>query len=1123
MLRSLSLSIIFSIAITCHALAAEPANILLIAGAPSHGYGSHEHYAGLKILEESLRSSKEKVEIKTVRGWPADDALIESADSIVIYCDGGGRHLAAPHLERLASKLSEGCGLVCIHYAVEMTPGKTGDAWVKWLGGHFEVNWSVNPHWTADFTTLPDHPITRGVKPFKANDEWYFHMRFNPSPKVTPILSAVAPPETMRRKDGPHSGNPDVRKSVAKGEPQTVAWSFERPDGGRSFGFTGGHFHWNWGNKDIRKLVTNAILWTSQSAIPSQGSTVVSPVGIDSLLKNQDYDPPKNFNPQKIESDFQLKSPRVQIIPKASKATSSTTTQNSRNAKAKKLFESPLVTTKNGGIVSIDTPINGVEDLYLLIGDGGNGFTCDWANWVNPTLHGGEKTLSLVDLKWISASSGFGKVHKNANCMGQKCSVGGIEIEEPCIGAHSVSLIHFKIPPGFDRFTAQGALDSGGTSQNNGENTSVTFAVYADAAPTILTTPNRADDQQRMASSAISGLTVGDGLEVTLSASEPILRSLTNLDVDHRGRIWVCDVMNYRHNNNSRPQGDRILILEDTDKDGVMDLAKTFYQGRDIDSAMGICVLGNQVIVSATPNIWRFTDLDGDDIPDRKEAIFTETGQPQHDHSAHSFLFGPDGRLYWNFGNTGRQVKDSNGETVIDIHGRPVVDNGKPFFGGMPFRCDLDGSNFEVLAHNFRNNYETTVDSFGSLWQSDNDDDGNRGTRINFVMEQGNYGYRDELTGAGWRDDRITLEEEIPLRHWHLNDPGVVPNVLQTGAGSPCGICVYEGRLLPERFWDQVIHCDPGPNVVRAYPVSRDGAGYRAGIDPLVTGSVDNWFRPADVCVAPDGSLFVSDWYDPGVGGHRQGDTDRGRLFRVAPPGTDYVVPEYDYSTPSGAVLALQSPNQSVRYLAWTSLHRMGSSAESDLLKLFKSKNARHRARALWLLGRIKGRGAHYVETALADTDENIRCVAIRLAKQLGFSPSETCKQAATDPSPSVRRELAIALRFDTSDEMPSVWATLASRHRGKDRWYLEAIGIGSDLRADECFSAWSQLIDGKWDTPGGRDIVWRVRAEEAAKALVQIIRNPSVTLEQTNRYFRSLEYHKPEVRNEVMKELLTL
>jgi putative membrane-bound dehydrogenase-like protein len=916
--------------------------VLMIAGSRSHGYGSHEHYAGLKVLEAAVKASTDKLDVTVVRGWPENQSLVDQADSIVIYCDGGKRHPAIPHLDKLRSKLAQGCGLVCLHYAVEMIPGPPGDAWVELLGGHFEIDWSVNPHWVADFKSLPDHPIARGVKPFATNDEWYFHMRFEDSDKVIPILAAVAPPETMRRKDGAHSGNPAVRKSVAAGDKQTVAWAYERPDGGRSFGFTGGHYHWNWGNNDVRRLVTNAIRWTAGEAIPASGSSLGTDIGINELLKNQDFDPPKKFEKEKIQTDFNL----------------------------------------------------------------------------------------------TAAPSG---------------------------------------------------------------------------------------DSQRAAKHAISGLEVAEGLQVTLSASEPELRSLTNLDVDDRGRVWVCDVMNYRRNLGSRPEGDRILILEDTTGDGVMDSVKTFYQGRDIDSAMGICVLGNQVIVTASPTVWRFTDEDGDDLPDRKEAMFTETGQPQHDHSGHSFLFGPDGKLYWNFGNTGGQVKDAKGETVVDIHGRAVVDNGQPLFGGMPFRCDLDGSNFEVLAHNFRNNWETTVDSFGSLWQSDNDDDGNRGTRINFVIEQGNYGYRDELTGAGWRDDRITLEEEIPLRHWHLNDPGVVPNMLQTGAGSPSGICMYEGRLLPRRFWDQVIHCDPGPNVVRAYPATPDGAGYRATIEPLVTGTVDKWFRPADVCVAPDGSLFVTDWYDPGVGGHRQGDVDRGRLFRIAPPGTKYEVPKFDYSTAQGAARALRNPNLAVRYKAWMALHAMGRAAEDALLVLYNDTNPRIRARALWLLGKIEGRGQHYVDLALQDDNSDIRITSIRLARQLGMTPSVACGSAADDPSAAVRRELAVSIRYDSSDSMPKIWAELAQAYDGKDRWYLETLGLSSDLRATECYDAWLAAVDGNWNTDRGRDIVWRVRAPKAAHAMVEIISDPKLELHETNRYFRSLEYHDAAVRTEAMKKLLSL
>jgi len=225
----------------------------------------------------------------------------------------------------------------------------------------------------------------------------------------------------------------------------------------------------------------------------------------------------------------------------------------------------------------------------------------------------------------------------------------------------------------------------------------------------------------------------------------------------------------------------------------------------------------------------------------------------------------------------------------------------------MVFRCDTDGSHVECLGQNFRNPYEVAVDSYGALWQSDNDDDGNRGVRINYVMQNGNYGYKDEMTGAWWGENRTNIEDSIPYRHWHLNDPGVVPNMLQTGAGSPTGILVYEGSLLPAQFQNQLIHSDAGPNVVRTYTIKKSGAGYRADIINIVKGDKDQWFRPSDVCVAPDGSLFIADWYDVGVGGHQAGDQVRGRIYRVAPKGSAYTIKKESYNDVAGAITALQN------------------------------------------------------------------------------------------------------------------------------------------------------------------------------------------------------------------------
>lgn len=287
------------------AFADQPKRVLAIAGNPSHGYGAHEHYAGLKVLEESLEASTDAMEMTVVRGWPDDKSLITMADSIVIYCDGGGRHVAIPHLKTLQEKMNDGCGLVCLHYAVETVPGNVGDAMLDLLGGHFEINYSVNPHWVAEVNALPAHPIARGVKPFATNDEWYFHLRFQDA-HVTPILSAVAPPETMRRKDGNHSGNPSVRKSVAAGDMQTLAWTYERPDGGRAFGFTGGHYHWNWGHDDVRRLVVNAIRWSAGDDVPASGSSLGKEVSVNELLENQDYDRPNDFSADRIKEEFKL-------------------------------------------------------------------------------------------------------------------------------------------------------------------------------------------------------------------------------------------------------------------------------------------------------------------------------------------------------------------------------------------------------------------------------------------------------------------------------------------------------------------------------------------------------------------------------------------------------------------------------------------------------------------------------------------------------------------------------------------------------------------------------------------------------------------------------------------------
>jgi putative membrane-bound dehydrogenase-like protein len=620
---------------------------------------------------------------------------------------------------------------------------------------------------------------------------------------------------------------------------------------------------------------------------------------------------------------------------------------------------------------------------------------------------------------------------------------------------------------------------------------------------------------------SLADLKVYDGLTVTLFASEPMMTNPTNMDIDFRGRVWVCEAFNYRNNLNPgnpvKSEGDRILILEDTDGDGKADKQKIFYQGPEINAALGICVLGNKVIVSCSPNVFVFTDENGDDVPDNKEVLFTGIHGDQHDHGMHSFYFGHDGKLYFSMGNEGRVLLRANGDTATDVRGRKIVTNGKPFRQGLVMRTDLEGKRIEVLGHNFRNNYESTLDPFGTLWQSDNDDDGNKGTRINYVMEHGNYGFTDEITGAGWRVRRTNMEEDIPLRHWHLNDPGVVPNLLQTGSGSPSGMTMYEGKLLPDVFHGQILHAEPGHNVVRAYPVEKEGAGYKASIVTILEGQEDQWFRPIDVSIAPDGSLFVADWYDPGVGGHQVGDLERGRIYRIA-PATEYEINTPDLKTPEGAVEALLSPNTATRFLGWTSLASSGRAAEDALKSRWESGNKRHRAQALWLLSRLPETGANYTSQAIRDPDPDIRITGLRAARVLQTDIMPLARTLVNDSSAQVRREVALALNGIGTPEAASLWSVLARQYDGKDRWYLEALGIGAAGNDDLYFSTWLKESKGDLDSPSTRDIIWRSRSKLAAPLLADLI--TAAGGQEMLRYYRSFDFHQGPSKQQALTRL---
>jgi putative membrane-bound dehydrogenase-like protein len=640
--------------------------------------------------------------------------------------------------------------------------------------------------------------------------------------------------------------------------------------------------------------------------------------------------------------------------------------------------------------------------------------------------------------------------------------------------------------------------------------------------PQTGTADTLSEKQRRLSANALKGLAVAEGLEVKLMAAEPTLINPTNIDVDEYGRIWVTEAYNYRpgiNGNPTDPKGDRIMILEDKDGDGVAETSTVFYQGPEINAPLGICVLDNRVLVSQSPYVWAFYDDNGDNKSDRKEIIFQGIGGIQHDHGIHSFVAGPDGKLYFTFGNKGESIRDKNNNIVRDQDGDLI--STKKYKQGILFRCDPDGSDVECLGYNFRNNYEAAIDSYGTIWQSDNDDDGNRAVRINYVMDYGNFGFTDEMTGASWRTRRTNMEDSIPLQHWHLNDPGVVPNLLQTGSGSPTGMIVYEGKLLPEKFHNQIIHCEPGHNVVRSYPVTGDGAGFRASVENILTGQKDQWFRPVDICSAPDGSLIIADWYDPTLGGHGAGDQQKGRIYRIAPIGSSYKIQRPDYSTALGAVAALQNPNISTRYHASVVLHQMGPKAVPALEQLWRSSaDPRMRARAFWILVKMPG-GTKYIGQAIDQADANLKIVGLRAARQLHYNLIGFITALVHDSNKQVRRECALALHHNSSTESANLWAELASQYDGKDRWYLEALGIGAADQWDRFFDAYQHRVKDFIRTPAGKDIVWRSRSRKTTALLATLAMDTSENWRSRQKYFRAFDFNAGPEKSKVLISML--
>ena len=636
---------------------------------------------------------------------------------------------------------------------------------------------------------------------------------------------------------------------------------------------------------------------------------------------------------------------------------------------------------------------------------------------------------------------------------------------------------------------------------------------------------------------------VPEGLEVTLWARSPQLHNPTNMDIDAAGRIWVTEAVNYRRHYERQPQGDRVVVLQDTDGDGVADSSHVFVQERGLIAPLGIAVIDNRIYVSCAPDLIVYTDVDRDlrfnPAVDKREVLLTGFNGRNHDHSLHSVTFGPDGWLYLNHGNCGALVTDRSGRTfrvgssynpeqlpfTPNLYGwtPPQVagatsDDGHVYVGGFAMRMRPDGTQLEVIGHNFRNSYEQTVTSFGDVFQNDNDDP--PACRTSFLLEYGNAGFASRDGRRSWQADRRP-GQSVPIAEWRQEDPGVMPAGDVYGGGAPTGMVYYEGDTLGAEWRGLLLSGESARNTVFGYRPQPDGAGFAlerfdfltsnptgvfAGTDFVrgrTSSELHTFFRPSDVAVGPDGAIYVSDWFDPRTGGHQDFDeTTSGAIYRIAPRGFRSAPPALDVSTVEGQIAALKSPAVNVRALGFVPLRAAGEAVLEPVAALLEDENPFVRARAVWLLAQLGPRGVQRVESVLRGSDAALRATAFQALRRIDHQVLAHARNLVRDPSPAVRREVAVALRDVPFAESGDLLLALAEGFDGTDRTYLEAWGIGCTGKESEVYERLrtSKLAAAEplqW-SPAYERLVWRLTPPAAAPAFAARAR--ASTLSESDR-----------------------
>ena len=602
-----------------------------------------------------------------------------------------------------------------------------------------------------------------------------------------------------------------------------------------------------------------------------------------------------------------------------------------------------------------------------------------------------------------------------------------------------------------------------------------------------------------------------DDLQMEVWAQSPMIYSPVAMDCDAMGRLWLTEGIDY--NSGSRVDaGQSIIVLEDSDADGKADSSHVFVTEKNLRPApLGIAVFDNRIVLSSTPSIIIYTDVNRNAVfdpgIDEREVFLTGFKNDRHDHTLHAVVGAPSGQWHFSFGNCGANVRTKDGRHFISgcYYGNSqdigkVSSDGHTYPGGLTMRINPDGTALAVTASNMRNPHDMFVSAFGDIFQSDNDDPAH--CRSSWVMEYGNMGYSDLKDGSrSWEEVAKSWEEptgwsrdlRFSRSHWRENYPGACPPGSIYGAGSPTGNVFIEDDTLGLQgtylvgcmVRKQVMACRPQPN----------GAGIDMGkhenFIQLKDGEKGQFFLPTDLVLGTDGSLFLSDFYNDTS---RRTNQVSGTIYRITRKGAPRLKrPVIDFNTTDGLLAALNNPAVNVRSHAAALLIKKGPDClPAVATSLQNTGDVTTIARHLWVLAQLGEAGRAAVVPFLNHENTQLQITAyraLRLADPDGLLTR--ARQLAEMNKQALSREVALSLRDVPYNDCRNILDTLFAQYDGLSRYFLEALGIavtGKEAEAYRDFVA-AKFPDSATWSKIPKNLAWRLHTPDAIASLDQTIR----------------------------------